>query len=148
MLMILRMRLKVCCRVLQFVQCYFLSRFRLGITDDTGLRLHASPFWIRGRRVVQLHQSLHDRSFRQPQPFVRIQTSRLSTWLRFSSDMLRCELAVAPDQFGQVSAPRTPFTETPWIGVCPAKVGPRHHVLHQHFSRRRATISAGLSIPT
>ena len=34
-----------------------------------------------------------------------------------------------------VPAPRTTFTETPVFEVCSAKMGPRHFVLHQHFSR-------------
>ena len=39
----------------------------------------------------------------QPRPIGRIQTSRLSTSLRSSSDMLRCELAVAHGQFSSTN---------------------------------------------
>ena len=34
----------------------------------------------------------------------------------------------------QIPAPRTTLAETPLLEVCPAKVGPRYLVFHQHFS--------------
>ena len=64
----------------------FFQKLQLGITDDTGPVQHASHSWILGR--VSFNSTNH-----------WTQTSRLSTGLHFSSDMLRCELAVAPVQF-------------------------------------------------
>ena len=86
------------CRVLLAVQRNFLLRLRLG--DDRRQRPFSVciSFLDPWSRVDQLHQPVHDRFFLLPQPVVRIQTNRLSTSLQFFSDMLRCELAVAPDQ--------------------------------------------------
>ena len=75
--------------------------------------------------VVQLHQTVRDCFVCQPQQMVQTQTSRLSTGFQLTSDMLRCNLSVAPDHFLRNWHPR-PFTGTPLIKVCYAKVRPRH----------------------
>ena len=59
-------------------------------------------------RVAQLHQPVRDLFFRQPQPVVRTQTSRLSTDLQLSSDMLHCDFAVVLAPFSGTGIPGQP----------------------------------------
>ena len=111
------------CRVLLCVQRNFLLRFRLEMTDDTSLLQY--PF-IPGSLVAC--RSTAPASARLILSSVRTQTSRLSTRLQFSSDMLRCGIGVV------ITGTGTPFTESPLIEICSAKVRPRYFALHQHFT--------------
>ena len=53
----------------------------------------------------------------------------------FFSDMLRCELAVAPDQFSGTRHPGQPPLRPHRLKSALRRVGPRYSVFHQHFSR-------------
>ena len=83
-------------------------------------------------RASPLRQPARYGFFRQPQPAMRFSPSRPSTGLGPSSGMLHCALVASAGQFSNT----TTFAETPLLEVCPAKVGPRYFVSHQHFSWR------------
>ena len=91
-------------------QRYFLLRLRLGRTETLALfSMPLIPGSLLACGSAASAQCTIDFS-----SAVRTQTSRLSTGLQFSSDMLRCELAVVLSS-SQVPAFRTPFAETPLI---------------------------------
>ena len=70
--------------------------------------------------------------------------NRLSVLFRHASLWACCR----PCPVLMYQHPRTTFTDATSFEVWSANVGPRNFVSHQHFSRERGTISAGLSIPT
>ena len=139
--------LKVWRRVLFCVQRSFTSE-----TSTRRDRRHSSSsvclsFRDPWTHVVQLHRTVRDWFFHQSQSVVRIQTSRLSKGLRFSSDLLRCDLAVVLVRFSHACIQDT-FTVTDLMEVCSAMTRPRYFILHHTFSVKDGPISADHSIPT
>ena len=108
-------------------------KFRLGMTDDTGPLQYASHSWIHGRMTfncigqctthsfISRNQSCGPRRVALQQSFNDPPTcSAVSLLSSLSSS--------------QASASKTPFTETPLVEVCSAKVRPRYFALHQNFA--------------
>ena len=114
-----------------------LLRLRSGRTDDTGSLQYAPHSWIRGR------VSFNCISQCTIYPFVsrsqscgprRVALNSYPTCLAVSLLSLLTS--------SQVSPPRATFADAPSFEVCPAKVGPRNFVFHQHFSKGARPLQA------
>ena len=73
------------------------------MTGDSGLPSLCLSFLDPWSRVVQLHQPVHDEILSSAAASRADPDESPSAGFHFSSDMLRCELAVAPDPFSGTS---------------------------------------------
>ena len=124
------------CQILLVVQCNFLLRFRLGITDDTGLfsmplipgSLVACSSTASASARLILSSAAASRADPDESPF-----NRASILLRHASLWVCCRPS------SQEPAPKTTFTETPLIEVCSSLLCSPPALRQHHLSQSLQT---------